>query len=34
MLARPDPRSRPARTSWALLLVLLPWPILAFLTSH
>lgn len=29
-----DPRSRPARTTWALLLALLPWPILAFLLSH
>jgi len=34
MHTRSDPRSKAARTTWALLLVLLPWPILAFLASH
>ena len=29
-----DLRSPNARTSWALILALLPWPALAFLLSH
>jgi len=34
MTLRTDPRSRPARTLWALILALLPWPVMAFLLSH